>query len=66
MQVYYENVRGETLCFNHAVKAVVEDDEKITAYVDDVSNNGYDSMVGCVGVCIKCFPEEEELEEEDD
>ena len=60
MQVYYENVRGETLCFNHAVQAVVEEDANVTAHVDNESTDPYDSMVGFVPVCCKCFPEEEE------
>ena len=61
MQVYYELPGGEVLCFAHAVQAVVEEDATITAHVDDVSTDPYDSMAGFVPVCCKCFPEEEEL-----
>jgi len=56
MEVHYLNLNCETLCFSHAVKAVIEDDEKITACVDDVSHDPWDSMAGMMGVCHKCFP----------
>jgi len=68
MEVYFENLNGETLCFNHAVKAVIEDNEEITAHAPDNINSydmGDSGYLG--GVCIKCFPPTVfEDEEEDD
>ena len=66
MEVYFEKQNGETLCFYHAVEAVIEGSEKITAHVDNATTDSYDSMAGFVPICHKCFPEDEELEEEDD
>ena len=66
MQVYYEMLGGETLCFTHAVKAVMEDNETVNGYVDRVSPDSDDSMAGMVSPCCRCFPEDEEPEEEED
>lgn len=67
MQVYYELPGGEKLCFVHAVKAVVENDEIVVAYAPDVASD-IDDMggTGYLGVtCCRCYPEDEELEEEE-
>lgn len=66
MEVYFENLDGETLCFNHAVKAVIEDGETINAYAPDDVNYDMGGTGYLGGVCCKCFPEEEELGEEND
>lgn len=61
MQVYYELLGGEKLCFVHAVKAVMERDEEVTAYAPDVAGD-IDDMggTGYLGVtCCRCFPETE-------
>lgn len=68
MEAEFNNLSGEALCFYHAVKAVIEDDEKITASVPD-NINSYDmGDTGYLGQsCIKCFPptvyEEEDYED---
>lgn len=59
MQVYYELLDGEKLCFVHAVKAVMERDEVVTAYAPDVAGD-IDDMggTGYLGAtCCRCFPE---------
>ena len=71
MEIEFENLAGKTLCFNHAVKAVIEDNEKITARAPD-NINSYDlGGTGYLGgVCVKCFPpdrwEDYEEDYEDD
>lgn len=67
MEIEFENSHGETLCFNHAVKAVIEDNEIITASVPD-NINSYDmGGTGYLGaVCCRCYPEVDEEIEEDD
>lgn len=68
MEVEYSNVRGETLCFTHAVKAVIEDDETVTASVPDLALPQEDAGgSGYLGqTCRKCFPLEEWEEEYED
>lgn len=65
MQVYYELSGGEKLCFVHAVRAVVENGEDVTAYAPDVAGD-IDDMggTGYLGAtCCRCFPEiTEEIE----
>lgn len=58
MEIEFENLAGETLCFNHAVKAVIEDDEKITAKVPDINTHDLGGTGYLGGTCIKCFPPE--------
>lgn len=50
MNIDYYNENGNTLCFKHAVKAVIEDDETITPCVDDTDpgETGYFSF------CVEC------------
>jgi len=66
MEIEFENLEGKILCFNHAVKAVIEKDETITAHVPDIT---YDDMGGTGylgGVCCECFPPELEEEADED
>lgn len=58
MEVYFENLEGKILCFNHAVKAVIEKDEKIRAEAPAVSHSDMGAS------CCECFPPEEEIIEE--
>ena len=65
-KVEYERLNGEHLCFNHAVKAVIEKGEVITAHVPD---NIDDYDMGGTGYfsspCVECFPEERVKEDDD-
>jgi len=63
-QVYYEKSDGTCLCFNHAVKAVMEKDETIYAYAE-AETSGYSVIGGASGVCRECFPEEEVKEDDE-
>jgi len=65
MEIEFENSSGETLCFKHAVKAVIEDNENVRATAPD-NINSYDmGGTGYLGgVCVKCFPEEPEEDED--
>ena len=66
MKIEFENSNGETLCFHHAVKAVVEDNENVRAVAFDNSNPYDMGGTGYLGgVCIKCFPEEPEEDYDD-
>ena len=51
MSIEYQNEKGETLCFRHAVKAVIEKDESITASVG-AKTDPYES--GGFSYCIEC------------
>ena len=68
MEIEFNNLSREPLCFYHAVKAVMEDNEKVSASAPD-NVNSYDmDGTGYLGqTCIKCFPptvyEEEEYED---
>lgn len=66
-QVEYERLNGEHLCFNHAVKAVMETGEVITAYApDDTGNHDTYESGYFSSPCVECFPEVGGPEEEDD
>ena len=59
-EVYYKNGGSKHLCFYHAVKAVMEKDERVTAYVDIEefsSDDSYDSFVGFIPSCEICDEE---------
>lgn len=59
MKVEYTNSAGDPLCFTHAVKAVMEDSDKVTAEVSTMalpSKDAWDS--GYLGqTCCRCYPE---------
>lgn len=65
MDVEY-SLGSESLCFYHAVKAVVENDDKIIASVSrHFESDPYGS--GYLGsVCERCFPPEPEEDEEEE
>lgn len=57
MEVEYTNSEGKSLCFKHAVKAVLEDDENISVSVLD-NINAYDCF------CVVCSKEVKEIIED--
>ena len=54
MEIYLEDSNNDIICFNHAIKAVIENDEHIS--IDSADNSG---QSGCwwVGGCKKCEEE---------
>lgn len=54
MSIEYQNEHGEALCFKHAVKAVIETNENITASVG-ATGDPYDS--GDYSFCYECANE---------
>lgn len=59
MEIVITNSNNDRLCFNHAVKAVIERNEsvEITAFDDkDCEASG----AWFLGSCIECFPPEED------
>lgn len=59
MGVRIINLDCETLCFNHAVKAVMNDDEKIDLEIYDEGDAGESGFWWC-SVCVVCAKEYEE------
>ena len=52
------NMPSGALCFRHAVKAVIEDDEHVTASVPGNISNSDMGGTGYLGqTCCRCFPE---------
>ena len=62
-KVYLTDSSNNVICFKHAVKAVIEDDEDISVEVDLEEGNS-DSWNSCFGVyvreCAKCEEDREE------
>jgi len=56
MEIYLEDSNGDTICFNHAVKAVIANDENIKILGLDESNCGQ-SGAWQIGGCKKCNKE---------
>jgi hypothetical protein len=54
MSIDYQNEKGETLCFRHAVKAAIEKDEHITVSVA-AQEGPYES--GGYSFCRECSKE---------
>jgi len=69
VKVYLDDSHGNVLCFKHAVKAVMTQDENITINVDiEEATNDYGNS--CFGLnyreCSECRHEYENEEEEED
>ena len=62
MEIYLENYDGKIICFNHAVKAVMEKNEGFSIKGFDDSNCD-SSGAWWLGGCIECEKEREEREE---
>ena len=62
MEIYLENSDGDQICFNHAVKAVIENNEHIRIKAQGTEDLGQ-SGAWWLGGCKKC---EEEREEKND
>lgn len=62
MEIYLENSNGNQICFRHAVKTVIENDEHIRIVAFDDSDCGQ-SGAWWIGGCKEC---EKEREREDD
>lgn len=63
MGVRIINSKCETLCFNHAVKAVVDDNEKIDLETYDEGDAGESGFWWC-GICVICSKEWDDEDEE--
>lgn len=63
--ITYLTIDGAEVCFNHAVKAVVEEDADVEINTYDDSDCG-DSGAWHIGVCIKCHPPEDSTLDEDE
>lgn len=51
MEIEYVDSQGNTLCFKHAVKKVIDNDEDIRVSVD-TSDPGES---GCYSLCVECY-----------
>ena len=59
MEIYLEDSNGHILCFNHAVKAVIENNEKISIKYDGNTDlTCEESGNWWVPVCEQCEEEE--------
>ena len=56
VQVYLEDKNGNQICFKHAVKAALENDERISMHAHDDSDCGA-SGAWLIGSCKKCEEE---------
>ncbi|KKK69281.1 hypothetical protein LCGC14_2935630 [marine sediment metagenome] len=59
MEVMFRNNYNEVLCFNHAIEAVLHNNQHITAFTDDSECD--QSWVGYV--CSECTKDEEKEDE---
>lgn len=56
MDIEYNGLDGRPLCFYHAVKTVMEKDEKVSADAPSHSSDAND-WTGYLGqTCVECFP----------
>ena len=56
MEIEFNSSSG-ALCFRHAVKAVIEDDENVTASAPDISHSDMGGTGYLGQTCCRCFPE---------
>ena len=59
IEIVIKNSDQNRLCFNHAVKAVMETGESISIEAYDDKDCGA-SGAWFLGSCVECFPEEKE------
>jgi len=59
MEIYLENSDGDQICFNHAIKAVIKNDERITIKTQSTEDPGQ-SGIWWLGGCKKCKEERED------
>jgi len=57
MEIFLKNSDGKQICFNHAVKAVMEDDEHITMESFDDRDCGASGAWWLYGRCVECEKE---------
>ena len=59
MELYLKNSDGEIVCFKHAVKAVMDNDESISMHGYDDKDCGQSGAWWLYGKCVECEKEDE-------